>query len=373
MRKKHLYLLGAFLLFVVVAFLFGPGDIRQRSSQDAMQQAERAAFGYDLPCDSMKLMHDEVTEWVDPGMEYAVRQLLKKPEGDILLSDLDHITALELYCNSAEGTGSISVNAGRLKHLTGESVGMTTVTYELPKDIPWIQNTEDLRHFIDLQQLSIGDMSLAPGIHMPPVSLSGLVYCHGIQVLTIGGLETENQEALMLSNLAVLSLSDVPLDTMELLRRLTALENLKLHGYDLPDLSPLTDLHELKTLVLSGCQIGSLEPLAQLPELKNLKLDGRAMYPSLEPLAEMKLEFLSLNCESLPVGTDAYDHLDYAPLTKIPTLICLDLANHRNVDAALCTAILENAPDLQYLRIDRTPAARELPKPDGLLFYGNAY
>jgi NAD(P)-dependent dehydrogenase (short-subunit alcohol dehydrogenase family) len=63
----------------------------------------------------------------------------------------------------------------------------------------------------------------------------------------------------------------------------------------------------------------------------------------------------------------------YTPLTKIPTLIYLDLANHRNVDAALCTAILENAPDLQYLRIDRTTAARELPKPDGLLFYGNAY
>ena len=77
--------------------------------------------------------------------------------------------------------------------------------------------------------------------------------------------------------------------------------------------------------------------------------------------------------EALKGGAVAYDHLDYAPLTQIPTLICLDLANHRNVDAALCTAILENAPDLQYLRIDRTPAARELPEPDGLLFYGNAY
>ena len=372
MRKKHLYLLGAFLLFAVVAFLFSPAP-GPGFSQDAMQQSERAAFGYDLPCTSVKLVQDEVIEWVDPGMEYAVRQLLKKPEGDILLSDLDHITALELYCNSAEGTGSIAVNAGTLKHLSGEPVTMTTVTYELPTDIPWIQNTEDLRHFIDLQQLSIGDMNPVPDIHMPPVNLSGLVYCHGLRVLTIGGLETENQEALMLSNLAVLSLSGAPLESPELLGQLTTLENLELYRYDLPDLSPLTDLHELKTLVLSGCQIGSLEHLAQLPELKNLKLDGRAMYPSLEPLAGTKLEFLSLNCESLPVGTEAYDHLDYAPLTQIPTLIYLDLANHRNVDAALCTAILENAPDLQYLRIDRTPAARELPEPDGLLFYGNAF
>ena len=372
MRKKHLYLLGAFLLFVAVVFLFSPAQ-GPGFSQDAMQQAERAAFGYDLPCTSVKLVLDEVIEWVDPGMEYAVRQLLQRPEGDIRVSDLDHITALELYCNSAEGTGSISVNEGTLKHLTDEPVTMTTVTYELPTEIPWIQNTEDLRHFIGLQQLSIGDMSLAPGIHMPPVSLSGLSYCHGLRVLTISGLETENQEVLMLSNLAVLSLSGSPLESPELLGQLTTLENLELYRYDLADLSPLANLHELKTLILSGCRIGSLEPLAQLPELKNLKLDGKAMYPSLEPLAEMKLEFLSLNCESLPVGTDAYDHLDYAPLTKIPTLISLDLANHRNVDAALCTAILENAPDLQYLRIDRTPAARELPKPDGLLFYGNAY
>ena len=126
------------------------------------------------------------TEWLDPGMEYAVRQLLKKPEGDILLSDLDHITALELYCNSAEGTGSISVNAGRLKHLTGEPVTMTTVTYELPTDIPWIQNTEDLRHFIGLQQLSIGDMSLAPGTLLSPSQRAARPHRGGLTGLQTG-------------------------------------------------------------------------------------------------------------------------------------------------------------------------------------------
>ena len=372
MRKKQWILLGAFLLFAVVAFLFSPAG-GPGFSRDAMQQAEDAAFGYELPYTPVTLVQDEVIEWQDPGMEYAVRQLLEKPEGDILESDLAHIVVLDLYCNSAEGTGSVQANAKTLTHLTAQPPTLPTISYELSEETPWIRKLDDLRHFVNLRQLSIDSMNQAEGTHMDPVDLSGLSHCHDLQVLTIGGLKTENMEALIFCDaLAVLELIDVPMDSLELLGRLSSLQNLKLYGYDLPDLSPLANLHELKTLNLSRCRIGSLEPLAQMRALKNLKLDG-AMYPSLEPLAGTTLEALSLNCETMAVGTDAYDHLDYAPLTKIPTLVWLDLANHRNVDAALCTAILENAPGLQYLRIDRTPAAHELPEPDSLLFYGNAY
>ena len=369
MRKKQWILLAVFLLFAVVAFLFSPAG-GPGFSRDAMQQAEDAAFGYELPYTPAALVQDEVIEWQDPGMEYAIRQFLEKPEGDILRSEVSHIAVLHLFCNSAEGTGSVQINTKTLTHLTRRSSTLPTVSYALPEETPWIRSLDDLRHFVNLRHLSI-DISQAEGNPMAPVDLSGLSYCHDLQVLTIGGLKTENMEALIFCDaLAVLELIDVPLDSLELLGHLSSLQNLKLYGYDLPDLSPLTALHELKTLILSRCRIGSLEPLVQMRALKNLKLDG-AMYPSLEPLAGTALESLSLNCETMAVGTDTYDHLDYAPLTKIPTLVWLDLANHRNVDAALCTAILENAPGLQYLRIDRTPAARNMERPEQLIYFGN--
>ena len=144
-------------------------------------------------------------------------------------------------------------------------------------------------------------------------------------------------------------------------------------SYPSLDLTPLAELSKLKTLILTRSELLSLEPLAQLPALKNLKLDIGAMYPSLEPLAQTGLEYLSLSAGRLKLRTEVYDHLDYTPLTRITTLIFLDLENHKNVDANLCTAIVENAPGLLYLNVDQTPAAQEFKAPKQLLFFGNAF
>ena len=79
MRKKHLILLGAVLLFAVVAFLFSPAP-GPGFSQDAMQQAEDTAFGYELPCTPVTLVQDEVIEWQDCSI------FLRNSIGDPFLS-----------------------------------------------------------------------------------------------------------------------------------------------------------------------------------------------------------------------------------------------------------------------------------------------
>lgn len=357
--KTALIFFAVLLVLVMLVTVISPFPGGFHSN--AMTQAESAAFGCELPSMSVSHGEDHVIEWTDSGMESAIRQLLNKPEGDILRSEIWDISVLDISCNSADGTGYVKANTI-----------FDSMTYELSEDTPWIKSLQDLAYFDSLQQLFVSGMSLSDTL-MHPVSLSGLSQCQNIQYLSLGGLElTDLEELSACTNLLALKLSGVPLESLELLRPLQALENLSLIGYASLDITPLADLPMLKTLILSNCDLLSLDPLAQLPALKNLKLDNGAMYPSLEPLAEIGLEYLSLNAGRLRLSTEVYDHLDYTPLTKIPTLVYLDLENHRKVNADLCTAILQNAPELRYLRVNQTPAARELTKPKGLEFYDNA-
>ncbi len=357
----------ALIFFAVLLVLFMVIDVvgstPGSSSRNAMTQAESAAFGYEIPLTTVPHGEDHVIEWQDAGMEAAIRQLLKKPEGDILRSEIWDITVLDISCNSADGTGYIQANTIA-----------DDVTYELSDDTPWITSLRDLVHFDSLQDLSVGDINISEITDMHQVSLSGLSLCQNLQSLTLDRLEvTDPQELSSCTELLVLGLYGVPLDSLELLRPLHALEKLSLTRYPALDLTPLAELSKLKTLILTDSELPSLEPLAQLPALKNLKLDIGAMYPGLEPLAGTGLEYLSLSAGQLKLRTEVYDHLDYTPLTKIPTLVSLDLENHRNVDADLCTAIVENAPGLLYLNVDHTPAAHDFKAPKQLLYFGNAY
>lgn len=347
--KTALIFFAVLLVLVILVTVISPFPGGFHSN--AMTQAESAAFDYELPLTTADHGEDHVIVWADPGMEAAIRQLLNKPEGDILRSEIWDISVLDISCHSADGTCYIKANTVA-----------DSVTYELSEDTPWVKSLQDLAHFDSLQQLSVSDLSLA-----------GLSRCQNLRHLTLGPEVTETEEISACTELLALELIGVPLDSLELLQPLHSLDYLKLTGYPALDLMPLTNLSQLKTLILSGSELVSLEPLAQLPVLKNLKLDNGAMYPSLEPLADTQLEYLSLNAGRLKLRTEVYDHLDYAPLTKIPTLVFLDLENHRNVDADLCSAIVESAPGLLYLSVDKTPAAYAFKAPKQLIYFGNDY
>ena len=347
-----------FSLFIVIDMI---GPAPGASPSNAMTQEESAAFGYELPLTTAEHGEDHVIEWTDPGLEAAIRQLLNKPEGDILRSEVWDISVLDLGCNSADGTGYIKANTVA-----------NSVTYELGEDTPWIEGLQDLVLFDSLQQLSVSDMSLSDST-MHPVSLAGLSRCQNLRHLVLGLEVTDPEEISACTELLALELLGIPMDSLELLRPLHSLEYLRLTSCPVLDLMPLAGLSKLNTLILTRCELLSLEPLAQLPALKNLKLDIGTMYPSLEPLAESRLEYLSLSAGRLKLRTEVYDHLDYTPLTKIPTLVFLDLENHRNVDADLCTAIVESAPGLLYLIVNQTPVAHDFKAPKQLIYFGNSY
>ena len=120
------------------------------------------------------------------------------------------------------------------------------------------------------------------------------------------------------------------------------------------DLTTLQGHPTLETLHLGGKDLVSLEPLATMPNLRALKLDG-STFPSLEPLTQTGLEALSIGLGEAKRGM--YSHLDYEPLSRIESLVHLDLVNHTAFDADDCDAILEGCTALKYLDFSYTSAA----------------
>lgn len=116
-------------------------------------------------------------------------------------------------------------------------------------------------------------------------------------------------------------------------------------------------VESLSVLALSTTGKLSLEPLAELPALKALQIQGSSRIASFAPLAQMKLESLSLLLSE--ARRDQYDGADYTPFTQMTSLVYLDLTNHVSLDAALCNRILSANPGLKYLDISFTPAADE--------------
>ena len=343
--------------------------------QDPMTQAGREVFWYELPVREAAHGEDYVIEWQDRGMELAIRQLLEKPEGDIFHRDVWDIHTLSIVCFASQGTVSVLTSddfSGPLATEYDPRSILNSVTYELTEDVPWISTLADLVHFDGLQKLILGDTNFVMDGTAYILDTSVLGRCANLEILSIGMVSASSiADIASCTGLRVLSLIQVESGSLEPLSALKNLEHLSFYHTDNLELTPLMHLPHLETLVMDDCNVVSLEPLAEVPGLQALSLDDGTTFPSLEPLTRTNLEYLSMDCWNLGPSSDRYSSLDYTPLSRIPTLVYLDLTNHRRVDADLCTAILENAPNLKYLRINQTAAARELEEPGGLIFFSN--
>ena len=326
-------LLYALLLLTACGQTPGTTAPATKSSQQMIIDASRSYFQFDIKPIEVSHGEDYVIEWQDAGMEAHIRFLLDKPKGDILHSDVWDVQIL-LF----DPLSGIPHDVMLTKPLEGwDSFFWETIIYNKYQDEAWhsygfhtfpnIQSLADLRHFDSLQLLDItGRMT---GIIDP----AGLENCVHMKKLFV-----ENASEQLL-NIAA---------------GLTELEILTIESENEVDLSPLAGHPSLRTLRLANQQLTSLEPLATIPKLRALNLD-EAVFPDLEPLTQTNLEALSMGLSQSGRGT--YSDLDYEPLSRIETLVHLDLVNHTAFDADDCDAILEDCTALKYLDFSYTSAA----------------
>lgn len=328
-----LLLVAVLLLSACGAEKVGTSTPSGQSPQQMLIDASRSYFQFDIKPIEVSHGEDYVIEWEDEGMEAHIRFLLDKPKGDILHSDVWDVQIL-LF----DPLSGIPHDVLLTEPLEGwDSFFWETIIYNEYQDEAWhsygfqdfpdIQSLADLRHFDSLQLLDItGRMT---GIIDP----AGLENCVHLKKLCV-----ENASAELL-NIAA---------------GLTELEILIIDSNDQVDLSPLAGHPSLQTLRLANQQLSSLEPLATIPKLRALNLD-EAVFPDLEPLTQTNLEALSIGLSQS--GRGMYSDLDYEPLSRIKTLVYLELDNHTAFDVDDCAKVLEGCTALKYLDFNYTSAA----------------
>ena len=308
-------------------------------SRDDVTKAFVNARYSDIPSQTVEHGEDYIIQWADPAMEEHIRFLLDKPEGDIRHSDVWDLQVLVLRVNQSDG-----FDVALEQPVSGDSFTFETV--ETNPEVRHLYNghafqnlssLEDLKHFDSLQYFSYTASLPYDGLN----DLSGLRECE---------------------NLRVLYLCNVRPEALDPLGSLSELQTLTLYNCGVLDLTPLKTLSALASLSLNVDQIDSLEPLTALPHLSYLGIGSGSTYPSLEPLVQMNLQYLDMSCGMF--DREQYETLDYTPLTKIKSLVGLDLTYHTRADQALCEAILANNPNLKYLDISYTEAAESGAKFD---------
>lgn len=168
--------------------------------------------------------------FTDANLENAIRKQIGKPQGDILQSDAEKISTLNLH-------------AGNITDIT------------------------PLKYFKNLNELDLGDNAIRD---ISP--LSGL---SNLANLSLNNNPLSDLNALSgLQTLTKLQLKDAGIKDISAISNLTNLTYLDLSDNQIKDISALSDLTNLESLTLQRNQIQDVNPLAGLTNLQVLFLGG---------------------------------------------------------------------------------------------------
>ena len=176
----------------------------------------------------------------DELVEEMIRLKLRQPEGPILISELEQLTAfnlgLELYVADLSG----------IEHLV--NITEFDLTQNRATDLSPLASLTNLT-WLDLTQNDIVDIS-------PVAALTNLTF-FGVQ----DNLVTDISPLAALTNLTALNLQKNEISDISSLAALTKLTKLNLTSNNVSDLSPLASLTNLTLLELTKNEITDLSPL----------------------------------------------------------------------------------------------------------------
>lgn len=198
--------------------------------------------------------NEEIVTFEDPNFEKAVRDNIKKPEGNIYKSDVESVTFLSMgsyptntpstKVNSLEGIQHF-INLEELFINVNNTIGDLTPIenlINLKEIIVYESNISDLtpsKNLINLQDIRISNSMIAD--ITPLEDLVNLKELHLINNNITNIFPLRN-----LVNLETIMLSDNNIDNIDILKNLKNLKTLVIHDTKVSDLSVITEMPELE-------------------------------------------------------------------------------------------------------------------------------
>ncbi len=199
----------------------------------------------------------DVVTFKDKNLEQVVREIIKKPIGDIYKSDVEKITELNASTRNIQDISGIE-NLTNLKLL---HLGINKIT-----DISVLKGLINLE-LLDLSTNQISDIS----------ELKGLT---NLQTLYLSYNQINDINALKgLINLKLLDLDKNQISDIRALEGLASLKLLDMYDNQIRDISTLRGLSNLQTLSLDKNQISDISALKELTSLQMLYLGGLGHNP----------------------------------------------------------------------------------------------
>jgi Leucine-rich repeat (LRR) protein len=276
------------------------------------------------PADTVS-RHGTPITFADPAVEFAVRDRVGLPEGELLTGDVENLTTLNLAGRSVSLLDGLEhLVALRTLSLANNLVVDVTPLAQLSslRSLSLADNdVRDISPLVDNGSLGSGSSVVLAGnplsvasrtTHVRSLQDRGVTVTADAFVVTFADslLEQAVRTALMVADtvsllhldletittLDVASDSVADLSGLEYLRGLTELD---LRDNAFTSISPLSSLKQLQVLDLSDNAVGSFTPLAGATALRDLRLTNTGM-TSVSPLSGLtSLEVLYLNQNNL--------------------------------------------------------------------------
>ncbi len=233
----------------------------------------------------------------DPRLDAAVRWRIGKPTGQLMNTDVMHITKLWISSRDIARLGGMEhlINLRELRMYDNQIsdinplAGLTNITLiDLSDNM--LFDISPLSGLTNIQTLYLRNNRIS--------DISPLSSLTNIQILDLGENWISDISPLSgLTNLQVLILDANRFDDISALAGLTNIQSLYLGNNQVSDISPLAGLTNLEELYLRSNQISDISALAGLTKLKELYLRGNQILDigSLAKLADIEVLHLGYN------------------------------------------------------------------------------
>ena len=261
--------------------------------------------------------------FADAALETAIRDVLAKPEGDIVAADIAML---------------IDLDASQLGVISLQGAELLTSLQSLNAGLNALVDLSPLAELSSLAELWLGSnliVDLQPLANLPTLSTL-VLQDNGIDdVSALSGITTLQTLILWGNEIADIS----PL------AGLTGLLDLELNGNQITDISSLTALTDLQALDLSDNQVGDLSAIAGMSQLSELDLSENAVtsvgdLAGLSALTELNLSDNTVVIISALAGLDNLVDLDLSDneisdvsaVSGMGSLVSLNLKRNKIAD-----------------------------------------
>jgi hypothetical protein len=230
-----------------------------------------------------------IVEFVDEGLERAVRTAIDKPEGPIYTDDVETIQVLD-------------ASNHKIRRLDGIEALFELV--ELNLDSNYVKSVSPLKNLMKLQKLNLRNNEI---IDLEAVDFQDIIHLY-IRNLNLRHNVIWDAQG-----------NDTRLSDITLVGQMAQMRKLKLRENHIEDLTPLSNLRRLTELDLRENRFTTIAPLETLTRLRELNLRENAI-TSLEPIRHLsRLIYLNIHSD--------VDIESFEPITGLVNLETLIMRN----------------------------------------------